>query len=225
MPVAPPAARAAIPLQPTAESPYVGALGPRIDELSPRLRAYFGTIPEGWVGRGEGVFTTFGTRHRWLAPVLRVLARRGVVAPGFHEQVRFRIENRTVAGRAVATRRLALPGGEWTMTDAVHLTSRGTVVDVIGAPATVAAEFGIRVAAGALELRSTTIALRWGRLTMRVPRGLAPVVRLRERDAPPTGDGLDSGAQQVELTIDVPLIGRVYEYRGTFAYRIEEDRP
>jgi hypothetical protein len=48
-----------------------------------------------------------------------------------------------------------------------------------------------------------------------MPRALSPVVRLTER----FDDALDR--QFVALTIDVPLVGRVYEYRGHFRYRIE----
>lgn len=45
------------------------------------------------------------------------------------------------------------------------------------------------------------------------------MVRLRESRAP------ESGAQHVELTVDAPVVGRIYGYRGSFEYTIvpEED--
>ncbi|WP_259457179.1 hypothetical protein [Microbacterium sp. AG790] len=37
-------------------SVYQAVLGARFTELDPRLRAYFGPIPAGTVGTGEGTF-------------------------------------------------------------------------------------------------------------------------------------------------------------------------
>ena len=42
-------------MTPPPQSPYARALGERIDDLHPRLRAYFEAIPDGAVGIGEGV--------------------------------------------------------------------------------------------------------------------------------------------------------------------------
>jgi len=198
-------------------SPYARALGARIDELHPTLRRYFSTIPEGSVGVGEGVFDTVGTPRRWLHPLLRVLEARGVVWAGWARDVPFRIVNRTADGRALARRELRLPGGDWTMVDAVALAETGRVVDRLGEPPTLAAVFDVRVDDGALVLVSRSVGLRWGRLRVRLPRRVAPVVRLRES----WDDAV--GRQRVELTVDVPVVGRVYAYRGTFRYRIEPD--
>ena len=199
-----------------AGSPYARALGDRIAELSPALQRYFDTMPDGFVGRGEGVFDRVGSRRRVLAPLLRWFADRGVVPAGWHEGVPFRIENRTLDGVAVAVRRFDLPTGAFTMHDAVRATPLGTVVDRVGRPPRVAVEFTVHVAGGALELHSVAVGIRLGRLQLRLPAWAAPRIRLRERSA---GD-----RQRVEFTMDLPLIGRVYEYAGTFDYRIEEDR-
>ncbi len=43
------------------------------------------------------------------------------------------------------------------------------------------------------------------------------MIRLRESHDESTG------RQRVELTVDLPVIGRVYEYHGTFTYRIEQE--
>ncbi|MDR2998029.1 MAG: DUF4166 domain-containing protein [Microbacterium sp.] len=198
-------------------SPYGRALGPRLRELHPTLQAYFSGVDAGQVGLGEGVFDFVGTRRWWLVPFLRPLQRRGVLVAGRHAHVPFRVENRIVSGRAVATRTLRLPGGIWTMHDSVALSSNGRLVDELGTPLTVSASFEARVADGAVLLRSRAVGLRLGRLRVRVPRVLSPVVRLREAHDSATG------AQRVDVTIDAPLIGRVYEYGGTFTYRIEED--
>lgn len=198
-------------------SPYARALGSRVDALHPALQRYFSAIPEGRVGIGEGVFDTVGTPRRWLHPLLRLLEARGVVWAGWARGVPFRIVNRTADGRAVARRELRLPGGDWTMRDAVSLAEGGGVVDRLGDPPTLAAAFDVSVQGGALVLVSRSVGLRWGRLRVRLPRFAAPVVRLRESwdDA--------AGCQRVELTVDAPLVGRVYAYGGGFRYRIAPD--
>ena len=199
-------------------SPYALALGPHLRELHPALQAYFSGVGSGQVGIGEGVFDRVGPRHRWLAPFLRPLQRRSVLIAGRHTGIPFRVENRMVAGRATAARTLRLSAGDWTMHDSVRLSPSGRLVDELGAPATVSASFEARVADGAVLLRSRAVGVRLGRLRVRVPGILSPVVGLREAHDSVTG------RQRVDVTIDLPLIGRVYEYGGTFVYRIEEDR-
>ena len=185
--------------------------------LDPPTQAYFAAIPDGHVGVGEGVFDHVGTRHRWLAPLLRPLHRRGLLVAGWYTDVPFRIENRTIAGRAIAVRTLMLPGGEWIMRDAVALKPHGRLVDELGEPPLFAASFDVGTDGGALRLTSRAIGMRIGRLRPRVAGRLVPRIRLREgRDA-------ESGRQRVELTIDAPLVGRLYEYTGTFTYRIEKE--
>ncbi|SDH73423.1 DUF4166 domain-containing protein [Agrococcus jejuensis] len=198
-------------------SPYERAIGDRARELHPTLQRYFSTIPEGSVGIGEGTFACVGTPRRWLWPALRLLQGRGVAAATWARDVPFRVRNRTVAGRAVAERILELPTGTWTMRDAVHRTARGTLVDVLGTPATLAAAFALDVRDGALHLTSTRVGVRVGRLRVPIPRAVAPVVALRERYDEATG------LQEVSVTVAAPLVGRIFEYRGTFAYRIEQE--
>lgn len=202
-------------MTPVPQSPYARALGEHLDALHPRLRTYFEAIPDGAVGIGEGVFACVGTPRRWLWPFLRVLERRGVVAAGWERDVPFRVENRTIASRAIAERTLDLARGPWTMHDAVALTRRGRVVDELGEPGLLAACFDVDVRHGALRLISRAVGIRLGRFRLRIPRPLAPVIRLTER----FDDALDR--QFVALTVDAPLLGRVYEYRGEFTYRIQ----
>ena len=202
-------------MTPVPQSPYARALGERLDDLHPRLRSYFRAIPDGSVGVGEGVFERVGTPRRWLWPFLRMLERRGVVPSGWEHDVPFRVENRTIASRAIGERTFHLARGPWVMHDVVALTRHGRVVDELGAPGLVAACFDVETRAGALHLTSRAVGVRLGRLRVRIPRLLSPVVRLIER----FDDTVDR--QHVIVTIDAPIIGRVYEYRGHFHYRVE----
>lgn len=200
------------------QSPYARAIDERRAELHPALQRYFDTLPEGTIGVGEGVFTHVGTPRRWLWPLLRLLQHRGVVFAGWEQQVPFRIVNRLVDGRATSEREFLLPGGSWTMRDAVALRPNGLLVDELGEPATVAAGFDLSVIHGALRMTSTAVGVRLGRLRVRLPRLLSPVVQVTEQ--------FDEGIhrQHVNVTIDVPFLGRIYEYAGHFEYRIEKEQ-
>lgn len=206
----------ATPARAADRSPYERALGARMAQLHPALQQYFATIPAGSVGIGDGVFTTAGSRRRWLRPFFRLAERQGVAFAGWATDVPFRIRNRTVDGQAIAERDFHLPGRTWIMRDVVSLTPAGVLRDELGGGAVVAS-FDADVRDGVLRLTSRRIGLRFGRLRMRVPRAVAPTIRLVERYG-----GADD-RQHVDLTIDLPLVGRVYEYRGTFTYRIESE--
>ncbi|WP_309068831.1 DUF4166 domain-containing protein [Microbacterium sp.] len=197
-------------------SPYERALGGRITELHPTLQRYFASLPDGHVGRGEGVFDRAGSTHGWLRPVLWLLQPFGAVYAGAETAVPFRISNRLARGRVASERRFGFVRGEWIMRDSVGINRHGRLVDEVGAPAVVVASFDLDVRDGALLLTSRAVGIRVGRLRLRLPRVVAPVVRLRE--------AFDerSGEQAVRVSIDAPVIGRIYEYRGRFRYRIEE---
>ncbi len=202
-------------MTPAPQSPYTRALGEHASELHPRLRTYFQAVPDGAVGVGEGVFRRVGTPRRWLWPALRMLERRGVVAACWEREVPFRVENRTIASRAIGEREFRLSRGTWTMHDVVALTRHGRVVDELGEPGLIAASFDVDVHEGGLRLTSRAIGLRLGRVRLRIPALVRPTVRVWERFDD------DIGRQRVSLTVDAPLIGRVYEYDGEFTYRIE----
>ncbi|WP_228479919.1 DUF4166 domain-containing protein [Microbacterium abyssi] len=189
-----------------------------MNDLHPRLREYFSPLPDGHVGIGEGTFRRVGTPRRWLWPLLRPLHECGVVYAGWQLSVPFRVTNRLVAGRAVSEREFLLPGQQWIMRDAVSLNPHGRVVDELGEPGVVAASFDVEVDAGALSMTSHAIGIRWGRLRLRLPRLVSPVVRLTEAFDD------EVGRQRVSVVIDMPLLGRIYEYVGDFSYRIEEQR-
>lgn len=200
-------------------SPYERALGERIAELHPKTGWYFRTIPAGHVGVGRGTFTTAGSRHRWLWPVFRIAEALGVAFAGWETDVPFRIENRTVDGRALAVRHFDLPGRTWVMPDVVELTPAGILRNEIGPHRTVVTTFDIDVRDGAVVLTIRRVGMRFGRLRIAAPSFLRPRIGLVER--------WDDGRQQhhVNMTIDAPLLGRVYEYTGYFDYVIESETP
>ncbi|KNY06295.1 DUF4166 domain-containing protein [Microbacterium sp. GCS4] len=200
-------------------SPYERALGPRIAELHPKTAWYFRTIPPGHVGVGTGVFTTAGSRHRWLRPLFRIAESLGVAFAGWEREVPFRIENRTVGGRAVATRWFDLPGRTWVMPDVVALGPGDVLRNEIGPRGTVVTTFDIDVRDGAVVLSIRRVGLRLGPLRLAAPRFLRPTIGLVER--------WDEARERhhVSMTIDAPFLGRVYEYSGFFEYTIESERP
>lgn len=204
-------------MEPETRSPYERALGPQLSELHPVLQRYFAAIPAGSVGIGEGIFERFGTERWWLRPLLGWLARCHVIVPGMHYKVPFRIENRTVADQQTAARTLDLESGTWTMVDAVSVSESGHVIDVLGRPALVEAAFDVAADDGGLNLTSRGVTVRLGAIRLSVPKVLRPVIALSERF------DTEAARQHVRLTVDVPVLGRVYEYTGSFTYRFEKE--
>jgi hypothetical protein len=99
------------------------------------------------------------------------------------------------------------------MTDRVGITAAG-LTDRLGRSGLLAATFEPSVEQGRLVLRSTGVTLRVGPL--RIPFGrLAPRVMLVERR--------EGDRQHVSLTLDAPIVGRIYEYAGWFRYVIEPE--
>lgn len=195
-------------------SPWQRVLGAEMADLDAGLRAYFGAIPEGYVGRGQGVFDVVGTRKRWLWPAFALLAADGVVFPVWEHAVQFAVTNRPgPRGTVRATRVFHFEGGDRTMTDEIGVTRAG-LTDRLGRRGLVSARFEAEVVNGRLALTSTGADLRLG--PVRVPLGvLAPRVTLVERT--------DGNHQHVSLRMALPLIGTIYEYSGSFTYALERD--
>ncbi len=191
-------------------SPWEVALGDRLAELDPALRGYFSQIPPGSVGRGNGVFERIGTPRRWLWPMLAILGRAGIIFPVWASDVPFDVVNTPAAGVVRAVRTFHFEAGDRVMRDEIGVTS-GVLVDALGVRCRLRATLEPSVVDGRLELRSRGAALRVGRLWIPVP--VAPRVHLVERR--------DGALQRVELTVTMPVIGRIYEYAGSFSYRIE----
>jgi len=201
-------------------SPYRAVLGAAFDELHPRLREYFDAIPAGAVGRGSGVFDTVGTPRRWLWPVLAVFARSHVMFPVWERSVPFTVQNRPVTGAdgspgVAAVRVFELSRRRAAMVDEISAAA-GALVDRLGDPVRAEARFRATVRDGGLRLRSTAVWLVLGRRTVRIPPPVAPVVVLTER--------WDTAKERqlVSITVALPVIGRIYQYRGRFRYGVAE---
>nr|WP_257788674.1 DUF4166 domain-containing protein [Frondihabitans sp. 762G35] len=182
-----------------------------------RLRAYFAAIPEGSVGRGEGVFDVVGTPRLWLWPVLFVLGRLGIAFPAWEHGVPFRVENRPAAtGRPAvdAVRTFSFPRGERRMVDAIA-AEPGGLVDHLGGRRLLVAELAAEVRDRRLLLTGRGLRIRLGGRSLRVPAAVAPGVALVER----FDDERDR--QHVSVTLTLPVIGTIYQYSGYFEYAVE----
>ncbi|WP_235833262.1 DUF4166 domain-containing protein [Orlajensenia flava] len=194
-------------------SPYSEAMAGRLDTLHPRLLQYFSTIPDGFVGSGRGTFDVVGTPRRWLWPVLAMLAGGGILFPVWQTDVPFEIENRQTDDGLRARRVFHLVGGDRVMVDRMRAVA-GRLVDALGTRGALRAGFDANVDDGALVLRSNAVGLRVGRAHVSLPAVIRPRVTLVERI-----DG-STERQHVALTIDLPVIGRIYEYSGSFDYEV-----
>jgi hypothetical protein len=190
-------------------SVYERVLGARIDELDPRLRAYFGGLPEGATGRGTGVYEVAGSRHRWLVPVFAWLATREVLFPEYGHGIPFTVENRADGALLRARRTFAFPRRTRVMVDAMAVVD-GTLRDRLGRRGGLEVELLLDVADGALRMRSRRQWLHLGPLRVRMP-GLVQVGLSETAGA----DG-----QHVDVRMTAPLLGEVFRYSGVFSYAI-----
>lgn len=215
-------------------SPYELSTPPEVlARLHPRLATYFGAIPPGHVGRGEGVFDVVGTPRRWLWPLLAWFARDAVMFPVWERDVPFTVENRPAHVRRGRGDRKARPAvrahrtfrfrsGSRTMVDAITAEPDG-LVDHLGRRGRVSARLRAEVDghgpdAGALRLVSTRVTFRALGREVRLPALIAPRVTLKER----FDDEAD--LQRVSLVLSAPLVGTLYRYEGAFRYEIAPDR-
>jgi hypothetical protein len=135
--------------------------------------------------------------------------------------VPFRVENRpsTTASGAVAVtavRTFAFADGSRHMVDEIVARGDG-LEDQLGHRRRWSARLRARVVDGALTMVSTSTSLRLGRLSVRLPRVVAPRVTLHE--------SFDEsvGRQRVSVVLDSPALGRLYEYTGHFDYEVVAD--
>ena len=191
--------------------PWQAALGDSFAQLHPSLRAYFATIPNGSLGRGKGVFEVVGTPRWWLWPLLAILELDGVIFPRWERNVAFTVENRPVYSGLASERRFSFATGERVMSDHVVLTPHG-LEDRLGRHGWIVAKLETHVADGMLTISSVGIRM----LGIPLPSFCAPRVTVTET--------LIGERRQVSLTLDMPGVGRLYEYSGSFEYRIEQGR-
>lgn len=219
-----------------ARSPYELTVGSALDDLHPALRRYFAAIPEGSRGYGSGVFELAGTPRRWLWPVLRLLARESILFPAWERSVPFTVVNAPLTDRdgrtaVVAVRRFHFSRGAGEMVDAITADSRGTdgLVDHLGRGRRFRVRLAARVVRGELHLASTEFAVRLGRRHIVLPAAISPRVLLTERfddhadgGAPGSGETAE-GAQRVSVVVEAPVLGRLYEYTGSFRYEVRPE--
>lgn len=202
-------------------SPYQVAIGPSLDGLHPKLSAYFSSIPQGYAGIGRGTWDRVGTPRRWLWPVLRLLAKEGIVFPVWGQGVPFTVRNSPDSsgdGPAVkAYRTFSFPSGDRVMVDRIGLDRYG-LVDTLGRSGRLVARLEPSIIDGMLSMRSTAVLLRIGRWHVTIPERVTPWVELTER----FDDSV--GRQHVSLTLTAPVLGRIYEYSGYFDYEIRPVR-
>ncbi|MBN9606980.1 MAG: DUF4166 domain-containing protein [Actinomycetales bacterium] len=199
-------------------SPWEAALGDGVDRLSPALRRYVRPLPSGATGLGEGVFDVVGSPRMVVRPLLVVLGALGIAFPVWAHDVPFTVRNRRIGSELAAERVFRLAGGDRVMRDRVRAvrSDRGRVVavDRLGPDGLIEFGFAASEHDGELRLRSVGAAVRVGGRRVRIPRALAPRARLRERTV--------GERQRVEFEVDLPVLGRIYEYAGDFDYRIEQ---
>ena len=104
------------------------------------------------------------------------------------------------------------------MVDAIGADADG-LTDRLGRSGRLEARLDGRVVDGALHLTSSRLFLHHRGRRVSVPRWCAPLVHLTERfdDA--------SDRQRVSVVLSSGLLGKLYEYSGTFRYSIVGDPP
>lgn len=193
-----------------ARSVYGRVLGPDFENLDPRLRRYFGYVPVGDEGVGEGVFASAGLRCRPLRPAFAILARLGIAFPERESDVRFEVRNVPLTdGSLRGIRRFHFGRVTRTMVDRMDAVD-GRFIDRLGARQLLEVALDLRVVEGRLHMRSRRLSLRLGRLRVPLPH-LARVELVEE--------AVDEG-QRVSARIVMPWIGEVYGYSGTFTYAV-----
>jgi hypothetical protein len=193
-------------------SVYERVLGADFHLLDPGLRAYFGVIPDGCVGRGTGVYSRAGLRCGILRPLFAILAWRRIAFSEHGRNVPFTVGNRDLLdGSRRALRTFAFDRRERTTRDRM-VVEGGVLHDRIGRRGELDTSWRVAAVDGALHLCSTSLAVRVGRLRVPLPR--VATVRLVERA------GAD-GTQQVEVRLRMPLLGEVFGYAGSFRYAVE----
>ncbi|HET8895669.1 MAG TPA: DUF4166 domain-containing protein [Protaetiibacter sp.] len=198
-------------------APWAVALGDRVEQLSPALQAYFGGVPYGSHGIGEGVFTTVGTPRRWLWPLLALLGRWNVVWPVWQQQVPFTIVNVPTPHGLVSVRRFRFASGDRTATDRILFTRHG-LRERLGSGERVVVELHVEPDDAGLRITSGRVGIRMLGLRWSLPAAWAPRVVVHERTLP-------DGRQHVSFMLEAPVVGRLYEYAGAFDYRVEPVAP
>lgn len=201
----------------TDQSVYQRVLGCDFDALTPVMRRYFGPIPVGHAGVGEGRYDLVGPRFPRISRlVLTWTARHDLLFPEAGTEVPFVVENRPCPdGGLTAARFFAFPGVVRVMRDVMHVDG-DTIVERLGRGGTLEVVLRASVRGGGMRLESTRLALRIRGWRLPLPRVARVVVD--ERD-----DTDEPGCQRVDVRVAVALVGEVFRYTGGFGYRIVTD--
>lgn len=184
--------------------------------MPPSLRVYFGAIPAGCVGIGQGVYDDAGyCGPRWLRPVVRLFAGRGVMFPERGAAVPFAITNMPQRdGSLRAERDFFFPGAQRRMVDAMSIGRSGEIIDRLGCRGGLEVRLRARAEASGMRLRSVGLALHLGRVRLPLPRVAG--VEVTE-----TAGRANGTSQHVDVRVRAWLLGELFRYEGTFAYRIQ----
>ncbi len=190
---------------------YERVLGARFSGLDPRLRRYFGPIPEGFEGVGEGVYEDAGLRAPLLRPLFAMLGRGNVAFAEHGEDVQFTIRNTPGPGGVLhGVRAFAFPTATRRMFDTMRVV-RGRLIDRVGSRGRVEVELDLVVSEGLMRMQSRRVALRVGGVRMPLPRLVTLVIEER-------ASASDQASQHVDVRMTTPLLGEIYGYRGSFTY-------
>lgn len=193
---------------------YQRALGARFARLDPVLQRYFGPVPAGHVGVGEGVYDVVGSRYRRLgAPLLHWAARRSVLFPEAGRHVPFVVENTPDADGALhGARWFGFPCRVRVMRDVIRVDD-DELVERLGSRGGLEVRLRPVIRDGGMLLRSRSLALRLRGVRIALP----PVARVEVHE---TRDPSDAGRQRVDVRLRMLLLGEVFRYSGSFVYRI-----
>jgi hypothetical protein len=198
-------------------SVYRAALGAAFDGLSPVMRRYFGSIPLGSAGVGEGRYDVVGPRYPQLSrPFLLIAARFGILFPESGTDVPFVVENRPLPdGRLAGSRYFGFASRTRVMRDVMRADG-DVIVERLGADGALELALRPHVVDGGMRLTSTRLAVRAAGRRIPLPR--VARVTVDERD-----DSSVPGGQRVDVRVRMPVLGEVFRYSGAFTYRIAPD--
>ncbi|MDF2916160.1 MAG: hypothetical protein K0S70_377 [Microbacterium sp.] len=184
--------------------------------MPPVLRVYFGPIPAGCVGVGQGVYDEAGyCGPRWLRPIVRLFAGRGVMFPERGAHVPFVVVNMPRRdGSLHAERDFLFAGARRRMVDAMSCARTGEIVDRLGRRGGLEVRLRAEADLRGMRMRSVGLAVRLGAARLPLP----PVAAVAVTE---TADHADAVAQRVEVSVRAWLVGELFRYHGSFTYRIQ----
>lgn len=197
--------------------PFVSALGPSMEMVSPRVRQHF-SQPLGtrrYRGVMRRVWRRGGIRGRLAGPFLWLGKFMHTLFSDTGENVPFELENTVRAlpdGRASMTwvRRFHFAAGARQFDGLVVFDpSRRTIVDWLGRTGHLEVVLHAAVEDGAIVLRSGRQWLKLWRLRLPLPRRFAGSATVREWETP-------DGTLQIRVTVQNPILGEFFGYEGTF---------